>query len=86
VARYEVTILPGAVRQIKKLPPEAKRLVQAGIELLADNPRPPQAKKLSGVPGWRVSLGDYRIIYRVRESVLTIVVVAVGHCREIYRR
>lgn len=86
MARYQVTILPGAVRQIKKLAPEAKRLVQAGIELLADNPRPPQAKKLSGVPEWRVRLGDYRIIYRVKEGVLTIVVVAVGHRRDIYRR
>ena len=79
-------ILPGAVRQIKKLPPEAKRLIQAGIELLADNPGPSQAQKLSGVPEWRVRLGDYRITYRAGESVLTIVDVAVGHRREIYRR
>lgn len=86
MARYEVLILPGAVRQIEKLPPEAKRLVQAGIELLGDNPRPPQAKKLSGVPEWRVRLGDYRIIYRIEDSVLIVVVVAVGHRRDIYRR
>ena len=84
--RYEIQVLPAAVREIRKLPPEAKRRVQAVIELLAGDPRPPAAKKLTARPEWRVRTGDYRVLYRIDDQVLTIVVVAAGHRREIYDR
>ena len=61
--------------------------MQAAIELLSEEPRPGGAKKLAGGDGeWRVRTGDYRIVYEIRDSVLLILVVAVGHRREIYRR
>ncbi|WP_415856042.1 type II toxin-antitoxin system RelE family toxin [Sinomonas sp. G460-2] len=82
---YRVEILPAAVRSIRKLPPEAKRRIQAVVELLADDPRPPAARKLTGRPEWRVRTGDYRILYRVQDEVLLVVVVDAGHRREIYR-
>ena len=83
---YSVQILPVAVRAIKKLPPEAKRRVQAAIELLAENPRPPAAKRLVARPEWRVRTGEYRVLYRIQDDVLTVVVVAAGHRREVYER
>ncbi|MFE7844019.1 type II toxin-antitoxin system RelE/ParE family toxin [Microbacterium sp. NPDC057407] len=83
---YHVQILPVAVREIRKLPPEAKRRVQAAIELLAENPRPPAAKKLTARPEWRVRTGDYRVLYRIEDDILTIVVVRAGHRRDIYER
>lgn len=83
---YEIEVLPAAVREIRKLPPEAKRRVQAVIEMLAENPRPPAAKKLVGRPEWRVRTGDYRVLYRVEDGLLTVVVVRAGHRREIYER
>ena len=82
---YTVQILPVAVRRLRKLPPEAIRRVQATIELLAEDPRPPAAKKLTGRPEWRVRTGDYRVLYRVQDDVLTVVVVDLGHRRDIYR-
>lgn len=82
---YRVQLLPVAVRAIRKLPPEAKRRVQAVIELLADNPRPPAAKKLTARPEWRVRTGDYRVLYRIEDEILTVIVVSAGHRREIYR-
>ncbi|MDQ0727790.1 type II toxin-antitoxin system RelE/ParE family toxin [Microbacterium sp. W4I20] len=82
---HRVQLLPVAAREIRKLPPEAKRRVQAVIELLAEEPRPPAAKKLTGRPEWRVRTGDYRILYRIEDDVLTVVVVGAGHRREIYR-
>jgi mRNA interferase RelE/StbE len=83
---YAVEVAPAAVRQLRKLPPEARRRIQAAVELLAETPRPPGAKKLSGSSGdWRVRTGDYRIIYEIEDDRLIVLVVAVGHRREIYR-
>ena len=83
---YNVQVLPVAARAIRKLPPEAKRRIQGVIELLAEEPRPPAAKKLSGRAEWRVRTGDYRVLYRVQDDVLTIVVVGAGHRRDVYSR
>lgn len=81
---YEIQVLPAAVRELRKLPPEAKRRVQAVIELLADEPRPPASKKLTGRAEWRVRTGDYRVLYRIEDAVLTVVVVRAGRRRDIY--
>jgi len=83
---YTVQLLPAAVRAIRKLPPEARTRVAAAIELLGDDPRPPAAKKLTGRPEWRVRTGDYRVLYRIEDSILTIVIVHAGHRREVYER
>ncbi len=84
---YRVEVAPAALRQLRKLDPPARRRVQAAIELLADQPRPSGAKKLGGGEGeWRVRTGDYRIVYEVHDNVLLVLVVAVGHRREIYER
>lgn len=83
---YAVRLAPAAVRQLRKLPPDARRRIQAAVELLAETPRPPGAKKLSGSSGdWRVRTGDYRIIYEILDSQLIILVVAMGQRREIYK-
>ena len=82
---YTVQILPIATRAIRNLPPEAKRRVQAMIELLAENARPPSAKKLTARPEWRVRSGDCRVLYRTEDAVLTITIVDAGYRRDIYR-
>lgn len=82
---YGVELLPAAVRQLRKLHPEARRRIQAAIELLAETPRPPGARKLTGRVEWGVRTGDYRVLYRIDDGRLVIVVVQAGHRREIYR-
>lgn len=83
---HRIEFAPAAVRQLRKLDPPARRRIQAVVELLAADPRPPGAKKLAGGDGeWRVRTGDYRVIYEVHDQVLLVLVVAVGHRREIYR-
>lgn len=83
---YRIELTPAAVRALKKLDRQALLRVQAAIELLADNPRPPGAKKLSGGDGeWRVRTGDYRVVYEVHDDVLLVLVLSAGHRREIYR-
>ena len=82
---HRVQVAPAAVRQLRKLDPVARRRVQAAIELLAEHPRPSGATKLVGGDGeWRVRTGDYRIVYEVHDSVLLVLVVAVGHRRDVY--
>ena len=81
---HRVELAPAAVRQLRKLDRVAQRRVQAAIELLATEPRPSGAKKLVGGDGaWRVRTGDYRVVYQIDDGVLLVLVVAVGHRREI---
>lgn len=82
---YLVTIAPAAERQLRKFDPQVRRRVHAAIELLAADPRPPKAIQLVGGAGeWRVRTGDYRIIYEIYDDRLLVLVLRVGHRREIY--
>ncbi|MCU1362369.1 MAG: addiction module toxin, RelE/StbE family [Acidimicrobiaceae bacterium] len=84
---YEIQLSPSAARQLRKLDPNARRRVQAAIDLLAGNPRPPAAKQLAGGNGeWRVRTGDYRVIYEIFEGELLVLVLRTGHRREVYER
>jgi mRNA interferase RelE/StbE len=84
---YRVEVAPAVVRQMRKLDPAARRRIQAAIELLAENPRPQGARKLVGGDGeWRVRTGDYRVVYEIYDDVLLVLVIAVGHRRDIYMR
>jgi len=60
--------------------------IQGAIALLAGDPWPPASRQLKGRPGRRVRVGDYRIIYTIHNEVLRIVVVTVGHRRDVYDR
>ena len=83
---YRIEVSPAAARQLRKLDPAARRRVQAAVELLADEPRPARAKELMGGDGeWRVRTGDFRIVYEIKDQVLLVLVLAVGHRREVYR-
>jgi mRNA interferase RelE/StbE len=83
---FRVSVAPAAARQLRKLDPSARRRVQAAIELLGTDPRPPAATQLVGGGGeWRVRTGDYRIVYEIDDGVLLVLVVAVGHRRDAYR-
>lgn len=84
---YRIEVAPAAVRQFRKLDPVARRRVQGAIELLSEHPRPQGAQKLVvGVGEWRVRTGDYRIVYEVHDDVLLVLVVTVGHRRDIDQR
>ena len=83
---YSITFAAAAKRQLDKLPKPAQRQLGAVIAQLADNPRPAGVVKLSGEDGlYRVHGGDYRAIYRIEDARLLVLVVKVGHRRDIYR-
>ena len=84
---YDVRLAPAAVRQLRKLEPAGRRRVQAAIDLLAAEPRPPSARQLVGGAGeWRVRTGDFRIIYEIHEQQLLVLVIKVGQRRDVYER
>ena len=84
---FDVEIAPAAQRQLRKLDPAGRRRVQAAIDLLAHDPRPPAATQLVGGAGeWRVRTGDFRIIYEIHDRRLLVLVVKVGHRRDVYER
>jgi mRNA interferase RelE/StbE len=83
---YAIQFKPAALRQLEKLPRPVQKRIGAKIEALRDDPFPAGSKKLSGLPDtWRVRVGDYRIVYQVQRGILLILVLAVGHRREVYR-
>jgi mRNA interferase RelE/StbE len=84
VSEYRIELRPAAVRSLRKLEPGVRRRIQGAIALLAQNPRPPGARALQGRPGLRVRVGDHRIIYVVKDGVLLVVVVRLGHRRDVY--
>ncbi|MEO5328849.1 MAG: type II toxin-antitoxin system RelE/ParE family toxin [Magnetococcus sp. THC-1_WYH] len=83
---YRVSI-PGRVqKQIDKLPRNIWLRVRPVIDQLENNPRPHGAKKLSGLPDiWRIRVGDYRLLYTIEDDRLIVLVIRIGHRREIYR-
>jgi mRNA interferase RelE/StbE len=84
---YTVALSPAAARQLRKFDPHARRRIQAAIELLAADPRPPAAVQLVGGAGeWRVRTGPYRIIYDIEDDRLLVLVLTVGHRRDVYER
>jgi len=84
---YNVALAPAAARQLRKFDPQVRRRLQAAIELLAIEPRPPAATRLVGGAGeWRVRTGEYRILYEIQDDRLIVLVLSVGPRREIYRR
>ena len=82
---YTITILRRAQKELSTLPPKPYVRVCDAISGLADQPRPPGAKKLSGREGWRIRVGSYRVVYEISDPAHLITVMHIGHRRDVYR-
>jgi mRNA interferase RelE/StbE len=83
---YRIELRPAAVRALARIPKKDRDRIRGAIALLAHEPRPPGARALKGRPGLRVRVGNYRILYSVADDVLLVVIVTVGHRRDVYFR
>ena len=84
---YRIALAPSAARELRKFDPDVRRRIQAALELLVTEPRPPAAIRLVGGSGeWRVRTGDYRIVYEINDGELLVLVVRMAHRREVYDR
>lgn len=82
---YRIEFRPATLRELRKIDRSAQPRIQGAIALLAQDPRPPASRPLRGREGYRLRVGDYRIIYTIDDGVLLIVVVTNGHRRDVYR-
>lgn len=86
MARHAAFFKPSAERVLRKLPASAQRRIIAAAEALADGPRPAGVTKLAGDENlWRIRVGDYRVIYEIHDDRLIVMVLAIGHRRDVYR-
>ena len=84
---YRLEFSAKAARQFKALPPQVQRLLQPHLDTLAVNPRSPRVTKLSEYETlFRCRAGDYRIFFEIQEDERFILLVKVGHRREVYRK
>jgi mRNA interferase RelE/StbE len=81
---YEIKFRPSAKREFKKLPSDIQQRIAPKIDALADNPRPFGCSRLTGMDAYRIRVGDYRIIYEIRDAELVVLVVRIAHRREVY--
>ncbi len=83
---YRVIVTPPADRAIGSLPKDVRARIAKRLVTLAANPRPPGSVKLAGQDAYRMRVGDYRIIFAIHDDRLIVLVIDVGHRREVYRK
>ena len=86
MASYELVFRKSVAKDLRLLPNKDVKRILERIRTLAVDPRPAGCEKLSGQERYRIRQGDYRIVYEVEDARLIVLVVKVGHRREIYRK
>ncbi len=76
---------PSAAKELLALPARDRKRLAAKLQLLASGPRPPATEKLSGQQKYRLRQGDYRVLYSVDDDEAAVVIVKIGHRRDVYR-
>jgi mRNA interferase RelE/StbE len=86
MASYELVFKKSVARDLRAFPKRDVKRIMQRIRALAYDPRPPGCEKLSGEERYRVRQGAYRIVYEIEDRRLTVVVVRIGHRRDVYRK
>lgn len=83
---YRIEYAKGVEKDFRKIPTKAADRIAASIDKLGADPRPAGCVKLVGFEtAYRIRVGDYRVIYQIHDSVMIILVIEVGHRKDIYR-
>lgn len=85
MSNFQVEISPAARKSMKSIQRKDLQKIQVAIELLSVNPRPPASKQLVNSPYFRVRVGDYRILYEIVRAQLRILVIEIGHRKDVYK-
>ena len=83
--RYEIYFRKSVLKDFPKIPAKDRERIVQTIRQLERQPRPPQAKKLSGREKYRLRCGVYRVLYEIQEEKLVVCVVKVRHRKDVYR-
>jgi mRNA interferase RelE/StbE len=84
VAKYKIEIKKSAIKELESIPSKDLKRIVEKIKLLAENPRPSGCLKLSGEERYRIRQGKYRILYAIKDDILTVYIVKVGHRKDVY--
>ena len=86
MAEYRIEVKRSANRELEDLELRLASRILAAIEPLSSQPRPRQSRKLVGSEcSYRLRVGNYRVLYQIDDTKRLIIVVAIGHRREVYR-
>ena len=85
MANYRLLIKPSAAKELEALPAKDRKRIAAKLQQLASDPRPPGTEKLSGQEKYRLRQGDYRVVYSVDDNESAVLIVKIGHRRDVYR-
>ena len=85
MGRYTVRLSKSANRTLNSFDSTLQRRIVQRLDQFGENPQPSGSKKLAGADLWRTRVGDYRIVYSIEDQVLTVLVIRIGHRREVYR-
>jgi mRNA interferase RelE/StbE len=83
---YKISILRNAQKELSLLPLKDYERIKKAIFSLAKNPRPHNCLKLTGRDGWRIRIGNYRVIYEINDKLNEITVFHAGHRKYIYKK
>ena len=86
MASYELAFKKSVAKDLRELPKQDVKRILQRVRSLSDDPRPPGCEKLSGQERYRVRQGLYRIVYEIHDDAVLVIVVKVGHRRDVYRR
>jgi len=81
---HSVKYLESAKKALNSLPADVQRRIINATAALAETPRPSGCKKLRGRDAYRVRIGDYRVIYEIRDDELIVLIIRVAHRKEVY--
>ena len=82
---YKIELRRTAYKDLKDIPTEYVRLIAKHIDLLEQNPRPTDSKKLKGNAGYSLRIGTYRVLYDVDDKARMVTIYRIKHRREVYR-
>ncbi len=86
MAAYKIYFKKSVLKDIKNIPDKDLKRIIKKIESLSENPRPQGHEKLSDQDLYRIRQGNYRIVYSIKDNILTVWVIKIGHRRDIYRK
>jgi mRNA interferase RelE/StbE len=85
MAKYKVEVKKSAEKELREIPKIELLKILEKIKSLSDDPHPTGSIKLTNQEKYRLRIGNYRVLYKIEENILTVFIVKVGHRKNIYR-
>lgn len=87
MTKYKLLFDKKYIKELKKIPTNFQSVIKEKVNDLSENPRPDGVKKLQGSKKeslYRIRVGDYRVVYTIKDSMLVVLIIEVGHRKDIY--